>query len=97
MAESDPALAEPLAPGLPYVGAELVYAVEHEMACTLADLLVRRTYLAFESGDGGVGAAPRAAALVAPLLGWDEAARHAEVERYRGEARRLFSVDAAEP
>ncbi len=39
----DPTLGEPLVPGLPYLRAEAVYAVRHEMATTLDDILLRRT------------------------------------------------------
>ena len=40
---ADPALGEPLVPTLPYLRAEAVYAVRHEMATTLDDVLLRRT------------------------------------------------------
>jgi glycerol-3-phosphate dehydrogenase len=91
--EREPALARRLVPGLPYVAAELVHAVTHEQAGTLADLLVRRVPLAFETRDNGRGAARIAAPLVAPRLGWsvDDTAR--AVEAYDAEAARLFAVD----
>ena len=84
---------ERLVPELPYTVGELRWSARHEMAFTLADLLVRRTHLAFETRDHGVSIARRAAAAVAPVLGWDEARQAAEVERYRGEAERLFRVE----
>jgi glycerol-3-phosphate dehydrogenase len=96
LATAEPALGARLVPGLPYTGAELAYAAERELACTLADLLVRRTPLAFARADAGVGVAAAAAVLVAPRLGWDAARQAGEVERYRREAARLFGVDAAE-
>ena len=43
LADSDPDLASPLVPGLPYRRAEAVYAVRNEMATTLDDVLTRRT------------------------------------------------------
>jgi glycerol-3-phosphate dehydrogenase len=97
LAAADPPLAAPLVIGLPYTGAELVHAARSEMAYTLADLLVRRTFLAFETRDAALCAAERAAALVGPVLGWSTADERREVERYRREAARLFAVDAAEP
>ena len=97
LAAADPALGAPLVIGLPYVAAELVHAARSEMACTLADLLVRRTFLAFETTDAAVCVAERVAALVAPVLGWSAADERREVERYRRDAARLFAVDAAEP
>jgi len=66
-----------------YLGAEVVYACTHEGAVHLDDVLARRTRTAFEVRDGGVGAAPRVAALMAGELGWDQARAEREVSRYR--------------
>ena len=97
LVEGDARLGEPIAEGLPYRRAELVWGVTRELACTLADLLVRRTHVAFETPDAGLAAAAVAAETVAPLLGWtDRGIAHA-LEEYTAEARRLFAVDAAEP
>ncbi|HUC15866.1 MAG TPA: glycerol-3-phosphate dehydrogenase/oxidase [Acidimicrobiales bacterium] len=80
-----PRLAGPVegAPG--YLQAELVYAVTHEGARHLEDVLMRRTRIAMETSDGGVGSALAAAQLLAPLLGWDDATLAAEVEDYRSQ------------
>ena len=43
LVDADPALGEPLVPGLEYLRAEAVYAARHEMAHTLDDVLSRRT------------------------------------------------------
>jgi glycerol-3-phosphate dehydrogenase len=43
LAEDRPGLLEPLAPGVPVLGAELLWAVQHEGALTLDDVLERRT------------------------------------------------------
>ena len=40
---ADPSLGDGLVPGLPYVRAEAIHAVRHEMARTLDDILSRRT------------------------------------------------------
>ena len=94
LTEREPALARPVVDGLPYVAAELVHAVEHELACTLADLLVRRMPVAFETRDAGRAAARAAAAVVAPRLGWNEAGIRQALDAYDREATRLFAVDA---
>lgn len=93
LAAHDPRLASRVDASLPYVGAELAYAVRCELACTLADLLVRRTPIAFETRDAGRAAARTAAAIVAPLLGWDEADVARALADYDREASRLFGVD----
>jgi glycerol-3-phosphate dehydrogenase len=75
----DPALGEPLVPGLPYRRAEALYAVRYEMARTLDDILARRTRARLLARDASAAAAPAVARLVAPDLGWtpEEAAAQA--------------------
>ena len=80
---SDPSLAAPLIPGLPYSRAEAVYAVRHEMARTLDDVLSRRTRARLLARDASADAAADVAALIAPELGWDDATMAEEVASYR--------------
>ncbi|MFD5766389.1 glycerol-3-phosphate dehydrogenase/oxidase [Streptomyces sp. NPDC127049] len=47
----DPALAEPVVPGHPVTGAELVWAVRHEGALDVSDLLDRRTRIGLVPED----------------------------------------------
>jgi glycerol-3-phosphate dehydrogenase len=63
-------------------GAHLVWAVRHEMAMTLGDVLIRRTPIGALGypGDAKVSAA---AAIVAAELGWDEGRTAAEVAALR--------------
>ncbi len=81
-AEGNSALGKHIVPGLPYLMAEVVYAVQHEMALTLADVLIRRTHVIYEVRDGGLARAPAVADLVAERLGWDEAERNRQVADY---------------
>jgi glycerol-3-phosphate dehydrogenase len=85
--------ADRLEDSLEYRMGELVYAVRHEMAVTLGDLLIRRTRVAFERRDHGVSIAPRVAEVVSPLLGWDDAARKGALDDYEREIVRIFSID----
>ncbi|HXD50164.1 MAG TPA: glycerol-3-phosphate dehydrogenase/oxidase [Gemmatimonadaceae bacterium] len=78
---------------LPYTAGELRYSVEAELACTLGDLLIRRTHLAHQSRDHGIGAAARAAEAVAPLLGWDRLARGRAIRAFESEIEKEFSID----
>jgi glycerol-3-phosphate dehydrogenase len=87
------ALFEPILEGQPWNLGDAVQAVEHELACTLADILVRRTKVAFASRDHGIPAAARVAAAVARHAGWDDAECARQVEAYRAETARLFTVD----
>lgn len=82
LAHSDPALAEPLIPGLPYLRAEAIYAIREEMAGTLADVLERRTRARIIARDASLAAAPAVADLMARELGWDDARTRSEVAAY---------------
>jgi glycerol-3-phosphate dehydrogenase len=77
-----PELGVPLAGTEDYLAAEVVYAVTHEGARHLDDVLTRRTRISIETFDRGVTAAPVAAGLMAAELGWDEARTAAEVDHY---------------
>jgi glycerol-3-phosphate dehydrogenase len=79
---ADPTLAGPLVAGLPYLRAEAVYAARHEMACTIDDVLARRTRARLQARDASAAAAPDVAALLQQELGWTDAERQAQVEAY---------------
>ena len=81
---ADRTLAEPLLGADDYLAVEALYAVTHEDARHVDDVLARRTRISIESWDRGVAAAPRVADLMADVLGWNEAARDREVEYYLG-------------
>jgi glycerol-3-phosphate dehydrogenase len=82
-AACDPLALVPLAGASSYLQAEVAYAVTHEGARHLDDVLERRTRLAIETRDRGTVAAEEVAAIMAPLLGWTEAIVTDEVEAYR--------------
>ena len=78
---ADRGLAAPVGAS-PYLRGEVRYAVTHEGALHLEDVLARRTHLSIETPDHGVGAAREVAPLVASLLGWDRDRLRAELELY---------------
>jgi glycerol-3-phosphate dehydrogenase len=83
LALADGDFAQPLVPGLPYIRAEAVHAVRHEMAYTLDDVLSRRTRARLLGRDDAARAAEDVAALIAPHLGWSEAQRRQQVAAFR--------------
>ncbi len=83
LADADPSLLEPLPGAAEYLKVEIVYGASHEGALHLDDLLSRRTRISIEADDRGVACAEAAAALVAPVLGWDERRVEDEVAAYR--------------
>jgi glycerol-3-phosphate dehydrogenase len=70
--EEEPVLARRLVEWLPYTEAEAVWAVRHEMARTIEDVLARRLRVLFLDAQAALAAAPRVAALIAEELGYDE-------------------------
>jgi glycerol-3-phosphate dehydrogenase len=79
---ADPELGELLPGGERHRKVEIVYAASSEGALHLTDILARRTRISIEAADRGLEAAPHAAALAAPILGWDEAEQARQVEVY---------------
>ena len=79
---ADAGLARPLAEPHPYLRAEVAYAVTHESALHVEDVLMRRTRLFIESADAGAGAAADVSAIMGRLLGWSRRRRAAETRRY---------------
>jgi glycerol-3-phosphate dehydrogenase len=82
MVRAEPALADRLVPGEPTLGVEVAYAASHEGGRSLDDVLTRRTHIAMETADHGASAAPAAARILGPILGWDDARTTAETENY---------------
>jgi len=77
-----PDLRGPLEGAEDYLRAEVVYAVTHEGARHLDDVLTRRTRISIETFDRGVAAARPAAVLMAGELGWDATRLDDEVDHY---------------
>ncbi len=67
-----PELSQPLEHAPAYLKAEIVYAISHEGALHLDDVMHRRTRIAYEYLEGGKQALPEVAALVAAELSWSE-------------------------
>lgn len=92
--DAAPALGHRIHDDLPYLLAEVRYAVTHEFAHTLADVLVRRTHIAFETRDNGRAVARHLAPLLASWTGWTPVETAAAIAAYDDEVTRLFAVDS---
>jgi len=68
-----------LVEGYPYIQAEIVYAC-HEYACTIEDILSRRTRLAFLNKEKALEAIPLVANIMAKELGWTRTATKNQIE-----------------
>jgi glycerol-3-phosphate dehydrogenase len=68
--QTDPKLGRKLHPALPYVGAEVIWAVRQEMARTIEDVLARRMRALFLNARAALEMAPTVAERMAGELGW---------------------------
>ena len=68
----------PLVAGQLHVGAEVVHAIRNEMACTLGDIVIRRTE-AGSDGHPGDALVAGMARIAGDELGWDADHRTAEI------------------
>ncbi|NDJ90818.1 glycerol-3-phosphate dehydrogenase [Mycolicibacter kumamotonensis] len=82
LADGSPDLLDPIAEAPTYLKVEVAYAVAAEGALHLEDVLARRTRISIEYAHRGVNCAREVAEVMAPVLGWDDAAVEAEVANY---------------
>lgn len=73
-----PELQHTVTPGSATLAAEVVHVIEHEMALTLSDIVVRRTALG-SAGHPGRAAIEGCAKTAAPQLGWNAARIEREI------------------
>ena len=83
LAEERPELARPLHARLPYLAAEVVWAVRSEMARTVEDVLSRRTRALILDARAALECAPDVARLMAAELGRDELWQQAQLQAFR--------------
>lgn len=88
--EIDPALGHPLYADLPYVKAEVIWAVRNEMARTVEDILARRTRALFLNARAALAMAPVVADLMAFELGWDDFTRSKQLSAFCDVASNYF-------
>ena len=82
MIMESPELAKPIHPAFEYCKAELVWAVENEMAMTVEDILARRSRILFLDARAAIASAEMVAKTMAELLQKDDAWRADQVLRF---------------
>ncbi|QHN04509.1 glycerol-3-phosphate dehydrogenase/oxidase [Granulicella sp. WH15] len=97
LANERPELAEKLHPELPYIGAEIVWAAQHEMSRTLDDALARRTRALLLNARATVEAAPKVAELLAAELGRDAGWAEEQVRSFTELAQQYILSPGASP
>jgi len=82
LVDRDRALGGRIMAGRPELWAEVVHAIEREMAVRLSDVLVRRLHLFYKTRDQAVPATSAVADRMAGALGWDGSRRAEELAAY---------------
>ena len=72
-----------LIPDLPYLRAEILYAVTHEGARSIDDVLSRRTRICFEAKDQGLSVVNEVAEIISKVLGWNKSQTQSSIDEYR--------------
>jgi len=95
LAKKSPPLGERLHEDLPYIGAEVLWAVQQEMARTLEDVLARRTRALVLNARAAVAMAPKAASIMAEGLSRDDLWQAQQLEAFTSIARGYVGHSAA--
>ncbi|MFO7715191.1 FAD-dependent oxidoreductase [Desulfosarcina sp.] len=85
--DKDPGMGAKLHDKLPYIKAEIIWAVRNEMALTLEDVLARRTRSLILDAAAGMAVAADTARLMARELGRDSKWLQMQVEEFKQVAR----------
>jgi glycerol-3-phosphate dehydrogenase len=86
LCDREPGLAVPLAGAPAYLRAEIAYAITHEGAMHLDDLMMRRTRMVYEYVDEADAALDEVAAIATTQLGWSAEHSATETRLYRARA-----------
>lgn len=85
---------QPLTGAPDFLRAEVAWAVTHEGATHLDDVLLRRVRLDIERRDRGLSTSDEILAIMAPLLGWDAADIDRERQAYAGRVAQIAAAEA---
>ncbi|KAA6441294.1 FAD-dependent oxidoreductase [Dyadobacter flavalbus] len=88
---NDPALKQRLSAQYPYIKAEVMYGIQHEMVVTPRDFLARRIRLEITDWKETLHCLPVVAELMAQSLGWNEEEKQKQVASYSAELKKYIS------
>lgn len=96
LVHEEPHLGEALAPGQPFLKAEALFAVRHEQAVTIGDVLAQRLRLSLLVADHGQTTVSTVADMLTSHHGWTGSRRKAAIEAYATEMEQ-YAVPVDEP
>jgi glycerol-3-phosphate dehydrogenase len=80
--QSKAGMEEKIHPSYPFTKAEIVWAIENEMALTVEDILARRIRLLILDAKAAIEAAPKVAAILAEQTGRDKEWEKGQVDQF---------------
>ncbi len=89
----DLSLGDQIHASLPYIKAEIVWAVKMEMCLTIEDALARRTRALFLDAQAAIESAPMVAALMAKEMNKDEKWQEEEIIRFNETAAKYLATN----
>jgi glycerol-3-phosphate dehydrogenase len=78
----NPAYAEQIHPDYNYTHADVIYAIRHELAVTIEDVLARRTRLLFLDARAAINSAEKVAGWMAAELGKESAWKAEQITNF---------------
>ena len=87
LVKNNPALGELIHPSLPYIKAEIIWAVQNELCMTVEDALARRTRALLLDAKAAIASAPLVAALMAKEMGKDDGWIKNEIDNFNAVAK----------
>lgn len=87
LVQDDPKLGEKLHPALPCMKAEVIWAVRHEMARTIEDVLARRTRALFLNAHAALEMAPVVANIMSVEMNWSAGENGRRLQTFRDTAK----------
>ena len=83
LGEDEPELKQKLHPNYEYILAEVIWAIRHEMARTIDDILARRVRMLFLDARAAIESSKKVAELLAKELGRDEAWKQNQIDSFK--------------
>lgn len=96
LVEANPELKEKLDSNYPYIKAEIIYTVRHEMAITPRDILARRIRMEITDWRATLKCLPEVADLMGEELGWNSELKQKHILEYSREIKQFMATAAGE-
>jgi glycerol-3-phosphate dehydrogenase len=92
LVKNNPVLRELIHPSLPYIKAEIVWAVQNEQCMTVEDALARRTRALLLDAKAAIESAPLVAGMMAKEMGKDDTWIKKEIDNFNLTAKNYLPI-----